>query len=260
MKKMEKLSVVIIAYNEERNIARCIQGVKEIADEIVVVDSCSKDATVQICENMGARVVQQPFLGYTEQKNFAVAQASHRLVFSVDADEIPDGRLIQSIREVKSNPQASGYAMNRLTNYCGHWVRHCGWYPDRKLRLFMKEKGAWTGGALHEKYELNNQESPVMLKGELLHYSYYSVDDHIKQVDKFTAISSKELADSGYCPSLLKLVSAAPVKFFRDYILKLGFLDGYTGYQISKISAFATYLKYARARDLYRLKKTDSTL
>jgi glycosyltransferase involved in cell wall biosynthesis len=251
---MEKLSVVIITYNEEKNILRCLESVKSIANEIVVVDSASTDKTVSICESMGARVIQQPFLGYTEQKNFAVAQASFSLVFSIDADEAPDQTLVQSIVEVKNNPTAKGYSMNRLTNYCGSWVHHCGWYPDRKLRLFFKEHGAWVGGALHEKYELNNNQEPIHLKGDLLHYSYYSIDDHVKQVDKFTAISSKELAEKGYCPSIFKLIYAAPVKFFRDYILKLGFLDGATGFQISKISAFATYLKYARARDLYRIK------
>ncbi len=252
---MEKLSVVIITLNEERNIARCISGVHQIADEVVVIDSNSSDATVKISKSMGARVIQQPFLGYTEQKNFAVDQAIFPFVFSIDADEVPDERLLESIKMIKENPQANGYLMNRLTNYCGSWVRHCGWYPDRKLRIFFKDKGAWTGGALHEKYELNTNEEPFLLKGDLLHYSYYSVDEHIKQVDKFTAISSKELAERGYKPTLLKLIYAAPVKFFRDYILKLGFLDGYTGYQISKISAFATYLKYARARDLNRLKR-----
>lgn len=251
---MEKLSVVIIAFNEELNIARCITGIHEIADEVVVVDSNSTDATADICATMGARVIQQPFLGYTEQKNFAVSMAHFNLVLSLDADEVPDAELLQSILKVKENPQAEGYSMNRLTNYCGHWVKHSGWYPDRKLRLFFKDKGAWIGGALHEKYELNNQKEPVLLNGDLLHYSYYSINEHIKQVDKFTAISSQELAEKGYCPSLLKLVSAAPVKFFRDYFLKLGFLDGYTGFQIAKISAFATYLKYARARDLYRIK------
>ncbi|MEI6347596.1 MAG: glycosyltransferase family 2 protein [Bacteroidota bacterium] len=250
---MEKLSVVIITYNEEKNIARCLESVKGIADEIVIVDSASTDATVAICEKMGAKVIQQPFLGYTEQKNFAVAQASYPFVFSIDADEAPNEKLLLSIIAAKKNPSANGYSMNRLTNYCGSWVKHCGWYPDRKLRLFFKEKGAWTGGALHEKYELNSNETPMLIDGDLLHYSYYSIDDHIKQVDKFTAISSKELAEKGYCPSLLKLISAAPVKFFRDYIIKLGFLDGYTGFQISKMSAFATYLKYARARDLYRI-------
>jgi len=252
---MDKLSVVIITLNEAQNIARCISGVHEIADEVVVVDSNSTDATISICESLGARVIQQPFLGYTEQKNFAVDQASFSLVFSIDADEVPDERLLESIKMIKENPQANGYLMNRLTNYCGSWVRHCGWYPDRKLRIFFKDKGAWTGGALHEKYELNTNEKPVLLKGDLLHYSYYSVDEHIKQVDKFTAISSKELAERGYNPTILKLIYAAPVKFFRDYILKLGFLDGYTGYQISKISAYATYLKYARTRDLNRLKR-----
>ena len=220
-----------------------------------VIDSNSTDTTVDVCKLMEARVIQQPFLGYTEQKNFAVAQASFNFVLSLDADEVPDVQLLQSIKKIKENPQANGYSMNRLTNYCGSWVKHCGWYPDRKLRLFFKDKGAWVGGALHEKYQLNNHHEPVLLKGDLLHYSYYSIDDHIRQVDKFTAISSKELADKGYCPSVLKLASAAPVKFFRDYILKLGFLDGYAGFQIAKISAFATYLKYARARDLNRIKQ-----
>ena len=254
---MEKLSVVVITFNEENNIFRCINSVKSIADEVVVIDSNSTDNTAKIAAEMGAKVINQPFLGYTEQKNFAVEQAKYSLVLSVDADEAPSDELIKSIQNVKENPVCNGYIMNRLTNYCGTWIKHCGWYPDKKLRLFFKDKGKWVGGALHEKYELFDNSKVSFLKGDLLHYSYNSIEEHINQVKKFTAISAKELSDKGYKPSLIKIVFSSYVKFFRDYILKLGFLDGFHGYQIAKISAFATYLKYARTRDYNRLKEFE---
>ncbi len=257
---MEKLSVVIITYNEEKNIERCILSVKEIADEIIVVDSYSTDKTVEISKKLGALVIQQEFLGYTEQKNLAVQQSNYLLVFSIDADEAPSFQLVESIKKIKENPLLDGWIMNRLTNYCGKWIKHCGWYPDKKLRLFFKNKGSWIGGALHEKYELQNKNNCGLLYGDLLHYSYNSIDEHIKQVDKFTAISSKELSDKGYKATLFKIIFSGYIKFFRDYFIKFGFLDGYYGYQIAKISAFATYLKYSRVKDLNRLKKLQNNL
>ena len=147
--------------------------------------------------------------------------------------------------------------MSRMTNYCGSWIKHCGWYPDIKVRIWDKNKGHWEG-ELHEQINFADSCKISQLDGDLLHYSYYSIEDHLRQIDKFTAISSSDLADKGYCPSLLKLMYCAPIKFFRDYFLKLGILDGYAGFQISKMSAFATYLKYARARDNYRMNRAKT--
>lgn len=249
-----KISGVVITFNEEKNIERCLLSLLKVCDEIVVVDSNSIDKTIEIATKYNAKIIKQDFLGYTEQKNFAIDQASFDIILSLDADESLSEELIKSISEVKSLMRFDGYEMNRLTNYCGKWVHHCGWYPDRKIRLFDRRKARWKGGALHEKMTMEKDASITRIKGDLLHYSYYTIDDHLKQIEKFTQISSQELFEKNYCPSYLKIAISGPVKFFRDFIMKLGFLDGYTGFRISFISSFATFLKYAKVRELHKLK------
>ena len=171
----------------------------------------------------------------------------------MDADEALDENLKQSILEVKKNWTHDGYYMNRLTNYCGHWVKHCNWYPDTKLRLWDSRKGSWTGINPHDKYELKSgDKNTAQLKGDILHYSYYSVQDHYKQVEYFTNIASKAFVEAGKKAPLYKLIANPVAKFIDHYILHLGFLDGKTGYLISRISAYATYLKYKKIRSLYK--------
>ena len=157
--------------------------------------------------------------------------------------------------QIKKNFSKDGYYMNRLTNYCGHWVKHCGWYPDTKLRLWDRSKGHWTGVNPHDKYELfAGDKNTGHLKGDILHYSYYSVEDHYKQVEYFTNIASKAYFENGKKAPLFKLIVNPVAKFVDHYLLKLGFLDGKAGYLISKISAYATYLKYKKIRNLYHQK------
>lgn len=247
-----KLSVVIITYNEERNIGRCLDSIQGIADDIVVVDSGSTDKTVSICKDKGARMVEHPFEGHIEQKNWAITQAEYPHILSLDADEAPDESLKAEIKRVKADFAADGYTMNRLTNYCGHWVKHCGWYPDTKLRLWDSRKGAWGGVNPHDRYELETGSRTEKLKGDILHYSYYSISDHLKQVDYFSEIAARAYAEKGKKASLLKVIMAPKVKFFRDYFLKLGILDGYYGMVICAISAHATFVKYAKLRELNR--------
>ncbi len=252
---MIKLSVVIITFNEEKNIERCLVSVKEIADEIVVLDSFSKDNTQAICEKHGVKFFQHAFDGHIQQKNRAITYASNEHVLSLDADEALDETLKKSILEIKNNFAKEGYYMNRLTNYCEHWVKHCGWYPDTKLRVWDRRKGHWTGINPHDKYELfTGDKNAGFLKGDILHYSYYSVEDHYKQVEYFTNISAKAYFENGKKAPLFKLIVNPVAKFIDHYVLKLGFLDGKAGYLISRISAFATYLKYKKLRDLYHQK------
>lgn len=252
---MPEISVVIITYNEERNIARCLDSVKEIADDIVVVDSFSTDKTEEICKAKGARFVQHKFEGHIEQKNWAITQAKFPHVLSLDADEALSDELKKSIIAVKNNWTKDGYYMNRLTNYCGKWIYHCGWYPDRKLRLWDSRKGMWKGVNPHDKYEMNEGDNVTgFLKGDILHYSYNALEDHYKQVEYFTTISSKELFDKGKKAGILFMLFAPVVKFIRDYIIKLGFLDGGAGFTISRISAYATYLKYKKLQTLWKAK------
>jgi glycosyltransferase involved in cell wall biosynthesis len=246
---MIPISVVIITFNEEKNIARCINSVKPIADEVVVLDSFSKDATKSICESLGVKFYEHAFDGHIEQKNRAITYATYPHVLSLDADEALDENLTNAIIAIKKNWTHDGYYMNRLTNYCGHWVKHCNWYPDTKLRLWDSRKGSWTGINPHDKYELKSGDKNTMqIKGDILHYSYYTVQDHYKQVEYFTNIASKSFVNSGKKASLFKLIINPVVKFINIYLFNLGFLDGKAGFLISKISAYATYLKYKKIR------------
>ncbi|MBN8701722.1 MAG: glycosyltransferase family 2 protein [Bacteroidetes bacterium] len=246
-----QLSVVIITYNEEKNIARCIDSVLSIADDIVIVDSFSKDKTEEICKSKGVRFVQHVFEGHIQQKNYAITQAQYPYVLSLDADEALDEQLQKSIMHVKENWEADGYAMNRLTNYCGKWIRHCGWYPDTKLRLWDSRKGSWAGVNPHDKFELHEAKSTVrQLTGDILHYSYYTKADHFKQVNYFTDIAAKANYEKGSRATVFHLLVSPIVKFFKDYIFKLGFLDGWYGLQICIISAYATFLKYRKMMKL----------
>jgi len=253
-KKSSKLSGVIITFNEERNIGRCIDSLQGIVDEIVVVDSYSLDQTKQICQDKGVRFFEHKFEGHIEQKNYALTKCTYDHVLSLDADEALDDVLRQSILEIKSQLQSDAYTFNRLTNYCGQWIKHCGWYPDKKLRLWNKSKGRWGGENPHDMVVMDAGNSTLHLEGDLLHYSYYTKEDHLKQIELFTDISSKAAYKNGVSSSVLKRMVKPPFKFFRDFFLKLGFLDGYFGFRISLYSAYATYLKYAKLRDLDRGK------
>ncbi len=249
---MLKLSVVIITFNEEKNIARCLESVRDVADEVVVLDSFSTDSTPAICARYGVKFFQHAFDGHIEQKNRAITYASNPHILSLDADEALDKELRGSMQEVKKNFPMQGYYMNRLTNYCGHWVRHCGWYPDRKLRLWDSRRGHWTGTNPHDRYELFDGDAKAgYLQGNILHFSYYTVQDHYKQVEYFTNIASRAYFQKGRRAPWYKLVVNPAAKFIDHYLLKRGFLDGRAGYLISRISAYATWLKYKKLRLLY---------
>ncbi len=248
---MPEISVVIITYNEEKNIARCLESIKDLADDIVVVDSFSTDKTREVCLFQGARFVQHTFDGHIEQKNWAITQAKYPHILSLDADEAIDEVLKNSIREIKNNWQHDAYYMNRLTNYCGKWIHHCGWYPDKKLRLWDSRKGSWGGVNPHDKYELEDgNKNTGYLKGDILHYSYYSIEGHQLQTEKFSTISANALFAKGVKATWMKLYVSPAVKFIKSYFLKLGILDGYYGFKICKISAHATYLKYSKLKKL----------
>lgn len=249
---MNKLSVLVITFNEERNIERCLDSVKDIADEIVVVDSFSTDRTEEICINFNVRFIKQKFLGYIEQKNFALKHASFDYVLSLDADEALSEELKASIKEEKEEFAHNGYIMNRLTNYCGKWIKHSGWYPDRKLRLFKKNTGKWGGVNPHDKFIQNTKIKPINIKGDLLHYSYYSIEEHVNQINKFSTIKARELYKSGKKFNFLRMLSSSFAKFIKHYFIKSGFLDGWSGFIISINSAHSTFLKYVKLRQYIR--------
>ncbi len=249
MTKNNGLSVVIITYNEEKNIARCLESVKDLADEILVVDSFSTDATEEICARFNVTFTKHAFAGHIEQKNYAALLATYDWVLSLDADEALTPELKESIGKALENPQFKAYKMNRLTYYCGRWIRHCGWYPDAKARLWNRHSGAWGGINPHDRWELyQRNEQYGKLKGDLLHYSYYSPSDHLKQIEYFTEIAAKAEAATGSTPSLLKVILGPGVKFIKSYFFQLGFLDGYHGFVICRLSAMASFIKYVKTR------------
>ncbi len=247
-----KISVIVVAYNEAHNIRRCLESVKDIADEMIVVDSGSQDDTVAICKEIGAKVIDQPFLGYIEQKNFAIAQAGNEWLLSLDADEELSPELKTSILAAMQHPEADGYSMNRLTQYCGTWVRHSGWYPDVKLRLFKKHVGQFAGMNPHDEYKFHDEGTLIHLKGDLLHYSYVDLTDFIEKMDHFSMHSADAMFKHGRRSSLLKIIYKPIARFFRHYLVKAGFLDGTTGFIIAINSAYGVFLKYLR---LYYLHK-----
>ena len=204
MNKDISLSVVIITFNEERNIGRCIDSIQSIADEIVVVDSFSTDQTVSVAQQKGAKVVLHAFEGHIEQKNYAITQASSPYILSIDADEMPNETFLHQIALIKKNWQHDGYSVNRLNNYCGKCIRHGAWYPDIKLRLWDSRKGKWSGTNPHDRYEMETSSSIVHVPGDLLHFSYQTVEEHVKKADYFSSIAAKAYFNKGKRSSIFK--------------------------------------------------------
>lgn len=245
-----QLSVAIITFNEEKNIARCIDSVKPVADEIVVVDSFSTDKTKAICIEKKVRFIEHKFDGHIEQKNWALTQVEHQYVLSLDADEALTPELQAEILKIKNNCEHDGYSFNRLTNFCGTWIKYCGWYPDKKLRLWDITKGQWGGMNPHDKVIMHKGSSVKHINKDILHYSFYTVEQHLKQIEYFTDISSKAAFEKGKTSNNFIIFYKSTFKFFRDYILKLGFLDGYYGFVVCKNSAYAKKLKYSKLKKL----------
>jgi glycosyltransferase involved in cell wall biosynthesis len=246
------ISAVIITFNEDGNIERCLTSLNDIVDEIVVVDSYSTDKTAEICKTFGVKFIQNSFEGHIQQKNFAISCASFDWILSLDADEALSETLRNSIIQIKKQPKFHGYEMNRLTNYCGKWVKYCGWYPDTKIRLVNRNFARWSGVNPHDRLEMINKDTTGFLNGDIHHYSYYTKEDHLKQIEYFGNIASKELYAQGIKSSWMKISYKVTAQFLKSYFIKLGILDGLTGFTISKLSAYATYVKYHKLLLLYR--------
>jgi glycosyltransferase involved in cell wall biosynthesis len=247
-----KLSGVIITFNEARNIGRCLASLQAVCDEILVLDSFSTDDTAAICASFGVRFEQHPFEGHIQQKNEALQRAAHPWVLSLDADEALTPELQAAILEVKAqSPQKGAFKMNRLTNYCGKWIHHSGWYPDTKLRLASKADVIWGGINPHDQLLPIEGLQVGHLQGDLLHYSYYTKADHFKQIDYFSKIAANELFVRKVRCSLPKLYLKVLAQFLKSYLFKKGFLDGKAGWFIALRSAYATQQKYTRLRQLW---------
>ena len=254
---MVRISGVIITYNEEKNIARCIDSLESIVDDIVVVDSLSRDKTREICMAKGVRFVEHPFRSHIDQKNFAVTQAQFDYILSLDADEYLSEQLRQSILKAKESWPADAYRMNRLSSYGGRWIRHASWYPDRKLRLWDRRLGVWGGDNPHDKVLLHNRKARVIhLKGDLFHEAYDNASDFLEKVQAYSDIFSGEKRYIVHSPTI-KIIYKTTYSFFYNFILKFGFLGGFEGIIISVTNANYTFYKYSKLHELNRTIRTS---
>ncbi|HWE48473.1 MAG TPA: glycosyltransferase family 2 protein [Bryobacteraceae bacterium] len=246
-----KISATIVTLNEERNIARAIRSLGcsngACADEIVVVDSGSSDRTREIARELGARVVEEPWRGYAAQKNFAASCAAYDWILSLDADEEVTGELAREIVAVKQGqPEFAGYDMPRLAQYLGRWIRHSGWYPDRKVRLYDRRRGEWKGDYVHESVRIDGPAGH--LNGDLLHYTCDSVSQHLQTLDRYTTLAAQELLAKKKKVPAWRLALDPGWTFLRTYVLQRGFLDGPQGFTLARMAALYTFRKYAKAR------------
>ena len=243
---MAKISACIISFNEEEKIEDCLKSLAGIADEIVVVDSNSTDNTVAIAQKYTDRIILQDFLGFIEQKNFAVQQAKNDWILSLDCDERLSPELQKAITEIKhSSEQADAYRMPRKTFYIYRWLNHC-WYPDIKIRLFNKNTAHWGGTNPHDHIVISSSNI-VQLPGDIYHYSFDSISDHIKTIDKFTEIGADELVRKNKSFNMLSPFTHSSWIFFKLYIVKRGFMDGFAGIIVSVLSAMHVFIKYSKA-------------
>ena len=250
------VSAIVVCFNEEKNIRDCLESLRW-CDEIVVVDSFSTDRTVEISRQYTDRVIQRPWAGYRDQKAFAHSQATKQWVMLVDSDERVTPELRDEIRRALDGDGGCymGYSMPRLVFYLGRWWRRGGWYPDYDVRLFRRDKASWGGADPHEKILVDG--AVRRLKHPLHHFSYRNVDDHMQRINRFTSISSRELRKEGGRWRLADALLRPAFRFFRSYILKRGFMEGFAGFYVAVTAAVYVFLKYAKLWEIERDEKDD---
>jgi glycosyltransferase involved in cell wall biosynthesis len=237
------LSLVIITLNEENNVSRCIQSVP-FAQEIIVVDSLSTDRTREIAKSLGAKVIEKSFLGYREQKQFALNQATLPWVLSLDADETLSAELKAEIEGVLKSPDSQAYRMPRLSFHLGRWIRHGGWFPDYQTRLFKRDSGSWFGGTVHEVLKVKG--TTKTLRNNICHYVFKDLSDQIQTNNEFSSLGALQLIEKKEKFSLVKLIFRPVGKFVECYLFKRGFLDGVPGLIIALGAAQSLFLKYSK--------------
>lgn len=237
------LSACIITYNEADRIQECLRSLS-FCDELVVVDSHSTDGTRELAAALGARVIERDWPGYRSQKQFAVEAARNDWVLCLDADERvsePLRREIEALRE-RGFPRYAGWSIPRITDYFGRFLRHGNAYPDRLIRLFDRRRGGWIGREIHENTGV--QGRPGRLHGHLEHYSYRSLADHQARMQRYATLMAQSLYDSGRRCGFSKVLLNPQWRFFRGYLLRLGFLDGWRGLVFALVEAGYVRRKY----------------
>ncbi|MGH7830079.1 MAG: glycosyltransferase family 2 protein, partial [Candidatus Binatia bacterium] len=243
------VSAIVVCFNEEDNIRRCLRSLAW-CDEIVVVDSFSTDRTVEICREYTDRVIQRAWAGYRDQKAFAHSQATRDWVFLVDADEEVPPELRDEVREAlrRYGDRYAAFSVPRLVRYLGRWWWRGGWYPDYDIRVFRRKRATWGGLDPHERILIDGKV--LRLKHPLHHYTYRDITDHLRRVNHFTTVSSKELRDQRRRWKWMDNLCRPAARFFRSYVWKRGFLEGFPGFFIAATAAIYVFLKYAKLLEL----------
>ncbi len=242
---MERISAVVITKNEAGHIADCLASVP-FADDVVVVDSGSTDATEEICRrDPRVRFFREPWKGYGPQKNSAAEKAAHRWVFSIDADERATPELVRAIAGLDlASTSFAAFRVARRSYFGERWIRHGGWYPDSMIRLWRKDRGRFDDRSVHESVRT---DGPVgTLGGDLLHYTYRDTADFLERMNRYSTLGARELRKAGRRARLSDLVLRPPFTFLRMYVLKAGFLDGAAGFKLAALYAAYTFAKYAK--------------
>jgi len=237
------LSAILITKNEAANIRDCLRSVSW-ADEVIVVDSCSTDGTAEIAREMGAQVYVHDWPGFGPQKNRALAYASKEWVFSIDADERITPELRAEIELAMLEENSDGYFCPRLSQFCGSFIRHSGWYPDYVLRLFKRGSGRFSDNLVHESVLLQGRSGK--LKSPLLHYSYLTMGDVERKVEHYSNAAAQQMFQAGKRAGWMRAIMSAGWAFVRTYVIRLGGLDGNAGFQIALMNMRTTYLKYRK--------------
>ena len=240
---MSSISAVVITKNEAENIKPCLLALMQVTDDIVVVDANSSDNTKAIAKELGAQVYTYEWQGYSKNKNYGNSRCQHDWVLSIDADEILSDELIATINQLEPQ-EGHVYSLDRITNYCGEWIKHSGWYPDWKIRLFNRQEIEWKGDFVHERLALSKQYKNIELQGKVYHYSYKSSDDHLERIERYAHLAAQELKSKNKNANFIKLYISPIFRFFRTYILKKGILDGKNGLIISRRNAYLVHRKY----------------
>lgn len=243
-----KLSATIITLNEEARLPRALASLA-FCDEIVVVDSGSRDRTVEIARATGARVETRDWPGYAAQKNRAAELASHDWILSLDADEEVSPALRAEIEALRAEPEPAfhAYSFPRRARYLGRWIRASGWYPDRKIRLYDRRVARWEGDYVHE--AVRTDEPVGRLDGDLLHYTCDSLEEHLATLNRYTSLAAAERRATGRPVGWRRLTLSPAWAFWRTYVLRGGFRDGFPGFVIAVMAAFYVFSKYAKARE-----------
>jgi glycosyltransferase involved in cell wall biosynthesis len=255
---MDRISAVLITKDEARNVERCLASLAPVVDEIVVVDGFSTDDTVARCERLGARVVQQAWIGFGPQKNLANGLARNEWILSVDADEALDPFLQRAIAEAKAAGLRGAYEIARLNWYYGRFVRHGLEYPDRKVRLFPRSKVSWNERLVHEGLRFAEPRPVTRLEGHLLHYTYARIEEHVAKANRYTSLAAEDALRRGLRPSLAKAILSPLAVLVKAYVLKRGFLDGLDGLVLAVLHANAAFLKQVKLWDLHRAARAEA--